>query len=99
NNARRRFFVRGRTVPGTAAVLSIQKILYKGEHTMSLTAPQITQVYEILGIPQDGSGEVFASLATLFGPAFDSYDMSAIVVKIDSKLSGLSDERVDRVTA
>ena len=66
---------------------------------MSLTASQITQVYEILGIPQDGSGEVFASLATLFGPAFESYDMSAIVTKIDAKLSSLTTEQIDRVTA
>lgn len=63
---------------------------------MALTAAQITQVYEILGVPQDGVGEVFGSVATLFGPAFESYDMSAIVTKIDAKLAGLTSRQVAR---
>ena len=65
---------------------------------MSLTTAQITQVYEILGVPQDGAGEVFGSVATLFGPAYETYDMSAIVSKINTKLAGLTSEQIARVT-
>ena len=66
---------------------------------MSLTAAQITQVYEILGVPQDGTGEVFGSVATLFGPAFESYDLASIVTRVDAKLAGLSASQETRVTA
>jgi hypothetical protein len=66
---------------------------------MSLTAAQISQVYEILGVPQGGAGEIVGSIATLFGPAVDAYDMSAIVTRIDAKISALSAEQIDRVTA
>ncbi|MCY3019371.1 MAG: hypothetical protein NTW87_10150 [Planctomycetota bacterium] len=65
---------------------------------MALTAAQVTQVFEILGIPEDGTGEVFASVATLFGPAFESYDMSAIVARINAKLNTLAASQLARVT-
>jgi len=65
---------------------------------MSLTAAQITQVYEILGVPQDGTGEIFGAVATLFGPEYETYDMSAIVSKIDAKLAALTSEQIARVT-
>ena len=65
---------------------------------MPLTAAQITQVFEILGVPQNGSGDVYPSVATLFGPSFESYDMSAIVTRIGAKLAALSATQITRVT-
>lgn len=65
---------------------------------MALTAAQTTQVFEILGIPEDGTGEVFASVATLFGSEFESYDMSAIVDRIGDKLDALTASQEARVT-
>lgn len=65
---------------------------------MSLTATQTTQIYEILGVPQDGSGEVIGSIATLFGPEFESYNMGNIVTSIDAKLAALSASQLTRVT-
>ena len=64
---------------------------------MALTAAQTTQVFEILGVPQDGTGEVFASVATLFGAEFESYDMAAIVDKIGDKLDALTASQEARV--
>ena len=65
---------------------------------MPLSATQVTQVFEILGVPQDGSGDVFASVATLFGPAYETYDMAAIVARIDAKLAALTATQITRVT-
>jgi len=65
---------------------------------MALTAAQITQVFEVLGVPQDGTGEVFASVATLFGAEFESYDMSAVVARITAKLGALTSPQEARVT-
>jgi hypothetical protein len=64
---------------------------------MALTAAQTTQVFEILGVPEDGTGEVFASVATMFGAEFESYDMAAVVAKIGDKLEGLSASQEARV--
>jgi hypothetical protein len=65
---------------------------------MALTAAQITQVYEILGVPQDGTGEIFGAVASIFGPEFETYDLSAVVAKINAKLSALTAEQIARVT-
>jgi len=65
---------------------------------MALTAAQITQVFEILGVPQSGSGEVFGSVATLFGAEFESYDMAGVVSRIGARLAALSAEQIARVT-
>jgi hypothetical protein len=65
---------------------------------MPLTAAQTTQFFQILGIPQDGSGDVFSSVASLFGPAYESYDLSAIVTRINTKLTALSATQLTRVT-
>lgn len=66
---------------------------------MALTAAQITQVYEIFGVPQGGSGAVVSAVATIFGPVCDSLDMSALVTKIDAKLAALGTTQLARVTA
>jgi hypothetical protein len=65
---------------------------------VALTAAQVTQVFEVVGVPQDGVGEVFASVATLFGAEFESYDMSAVVARITAKLSALTASQESRVT-
>ncbi|HYF49514.1 MAG TPA: hypothetical protein VEJ63_08915 [Planctomycetota bacterium] len=65
---------------------------------MPLSATQTTQVFEILGVPQDGSGDVFASVATLFGAEYETYDMAAIVSRINTKLAALTATQITRVT-
>lgn len=65
---------------------------------MPLTAAQTTHIFEILGVPQSGAGEVFASVATLFGAEYESYDMSSVVTKIGATLAALSAEQIARVT-
>jgi hypothetical protein len=65
---------------------------------MSLTAAQTTQLFQILGIPQSGGGDVYASLATLFGPAFETYDLSAVVARVNDRLAALSATQTARVT-
>ncbi len=66
---------------------------------MALTAAQTTQFFEILGIPQNGAGDVFSSVATLFGPAYETYDCSGIVSKVNTRLSALTTSQETRVTA
>lgn len=66
---------------------------------MALSAAQITQVFEIFGVPENGSGEVVAGLTTLFGPAGESYDLSAITALLNAKLSALSASLETRVVA
>ncbi len=65
---------------------------------MALTSAQTTQIYEIFGVPQNGSGAVISAVATIFGPVFESLDLSALVTKIDTKLSALTSEQIARVT-
>lgn len=65
---------------------------------MSLSAAQVTQVFEVLGVPQGGSGAVIGSVATLFGPAWETYDVSAIVTLVNAKLAGLSAAQEARVS-
>ena len=66
---------------------------------MALSAAQVTQVYDIFGVPQGGSGAVISAVATVFGPVCDVLDMSALVTAIDAKLAALSAEQITRVTA
>jgi hypothetical protein len=65
---------------------------------MPLSSTQITQIFEIVGVPQDGNGAVFSSVATLFGPAYENYDMAAIVTQINTKLAALSATQITRCT-
>jgi len=65
---------------------------------MALSAAQVTQVFEILGVPQAGSGDVIGSVATLFGAEFESYDMSGLVSRITAKLAALTAEQIARAT-
>ena len=66
---------------------------------MALTAAQTTQIYEIFGVPQNGSGAVVSAVATIFGPVCESLDMSGLITRIDAKLSALTTEQIARVTA
>lgn len=64
---------------------------------MALSAAQVTQVFEVLGIPQNGSGDVIGSVATLFGPAWETYDVAAIVTRVDARLAALTVAQEARV--
>src|SRR6185295_8488421 len=66
---------------------------------MALSAAQITQVYEILGVPQSGSAEIVGAMATPFGPVCDSCDLSALVTRIDARLAALSTTQIARVSS
>ena len=66
---------------------------------MALTDAQATQIYDIFGIPQSGSGTVISAVATIFGPVCENLDMSALVTRIDAKLAALSTEQIARITA
>lgn len=65
---------------------------------MALSAAQTTQLFEIFGVPQNGSGAVVSAVATIFGPVFESLDMSSLVTRINAKLIALSAEQIARVT-
>ncbi|MCZ7646925.1 MAG: hypothetical protein M5U26_16825 [Planctomycetota bacterium] len=64
---------------------------------MALTAEQTTQIFEMLGIPEGGNGAVLSSVATLFGPAYESYEMSGFVDLVNARLAGLSASQEARV--
>ena len=64
---------------------------------MALTSAQITQVYEILGVPQNGVGQVVGAIATPFGPVCDSCDFGALITKIDARLAALTTTQIARV--
>jgi hypothetical protein len=64
---------------------------------MSLSAAQITQVFEVLGVPQNGSGDVIGSVATLFGPAWETYDVSSIVTRVNARIAALTSAQETRV--
>ncbi|HEY3323178.1 MAG TPA: hypothetical protein VGP72_22180 [Planctomycetota bacterium] len=66
---------------------------------MALSAGQVTQVFEILGVPQDGDAEFFSALAEHDGPAYDGVNLSVLVGKINAKLTALTAEQIVRVSA
>ncbi|HLX60169.1 MAG TPA: hypothetical protein VKX17_02690 [Planctomycetota bacterium] len=66
---------------------------------MALTSAQITQVYEIFGVPQNGNAQVVSAIASIFGPVCDSCDFSALITRIDAQLAALTSTQIDRVTA
>src|ERR1043165_1361684 len=73
--------------------------LEQGVSKMALTAAQITQVYEIFGVPQNGVGQIVGAIATPFGPGFDSCDTSALVTAIDARLAALTTSQLARVNS
>ena len=66
---------------------------------MALTTAQTTHLFEIFGIPQNGAGDIFASVVTLFGPEYETYDLSGIVSKLNTRISVLSAAQEARITA
>jgi hypothetical protein len=66
---------------------------------MALSSAQVTQVFEVFGVPENGGGDVVSEAVSLFGPVCDSYDLSAIVTKLNARLSALTSSQIDRVTA
>lgn len=64
---------------------------------MALTAAQVTQVFEIFGIPQNGAGDVAIQASSPDGPLCETYDFSALATKLSARLTALSSEQVARV--
>lgn len=57
---------------------------------MALTPAQKSQVYEIFGIPESGTGYIASQLTSLYGPAGESYDFNAVVTMLNLRLDALS---------
>lgn len=66
---------------------------------MALTAAQVTQVFEIFGIPQNGAGDVAIQASSQDGPLCETYDFTALASKLSARLTALSSEQITRVTA
>lgn len=64
---------------------------------MTLTADQISQTYEIFGIPQGGTAFVASKLISLFGPSGESYDFSIVITALNTKLAALTTNQITRV--
>jgi hypothetical protein len=58
---------------------------------MALSATQITQIFALLGIPEDGNPQIVHGLISLFGPAFEGYDCASIVTYLNAKLAAVSE--------
>lgn len=66
---------------------------------MALSAAQKTQVFEIFGIPETGSGTSYPELMGEFGASGDTYDMSRVLSQVTSILNALSASQEARVAA
>ena len=63
---------------------------------MPLSNAQITQVFEIFGVPENGSGDVTSQVASVFGPVSNAFDFTAIAAKLNARLAALSDTQATR---
>jgi len=66
---------------------------------MALSAAQKTQVLEILGIPELGTGVSYPELTGAFGAGGEAYDMFRVVTQVSSLISAMSASQEDRVVA
>lgn len=57
---------------------------------MALTAAEITQVYQIFELPQQGTGTGVSQIGGFFGPASDTYDWTALNTNLDAILAALT---------
>jgi hypothetical protein len=55
-----------------------------------LTADETTRLFKIFGIPQNGTGFVAGRIISLYGPAGNVYDFSALVNQLNSLLTSVS---------
>ena len=62
-----------------------------------MTSAQRTQIFEIFGLPQNGSGYSVFLTATLFGPFAEPYDFTALVTALNAKLDALTSPQETRV--
>lgn len=66
---------------------------------MALTATQTTQIFEIYGLPQGGAAAVVHGATSLWGPYFESYDVSTLVTKLNASITALTSTQESEVTA
>lgn len=66
---------------------------------MPLSATNISLVFEIMGVPQNGTLYASSRLASLWGPAAETYDFSAIVTMLNTALAALTATQITRVEA
>lgn len=64
---------------------------------MALTAGQIAQFYEIIGVPQAGTAAMIYTLSDPAGASADTFDHAAVVTLINTLLAALSSDQVTRV--
>ena len=55
-----------------------------------LTADETTRLFKIFGIPQNGTGFVAGRIISLYGPAGNVYDFSALVTQLNALLASVS---------
>lgn len=64
---------------------------------MALSAAQIAQYYEIIGIPQGGASLSIYALDDPAGASGDVFSHAAVCTLIDARLAALSAENVTRI--
>lgn len=63
----------------------------------ALTTDERAQIYEIARIPQGGDGYAAFALTSLWGPAGEPYDFSAVCTALDAKMTAATDAQCTRI--
>ena len=64
---------------------------------MALSDANIAKVYEIVGLPQQGSASVVEQLASLRGPTAETFDFDAVITMFDERIAAISSDQQDLV--
>lgn len=64
-----------------------------------LTPDETTRLFKIFGIPQNGTGFVAGRIISLYGPAGNVYDFSALVNQLNALLAGISATQYTQIQA
>lgn len=66
---------------------------------MALSATNISLVFEIMGVPENGTLYAASRLASLWGPAAESYNFAPVVTALNAAIAALTASQETRVTA
>ena len=64
-----------------------------------LTADETTRLFKIFGIPQNGTGFVAGRIISLYGPAGNVYDFSALVTQLNALLNAVTATQYTQIQA
>jgi hypothetical protein len=62
-----------------------------------LTPLEISIIYEIMGVPENGNAYIVYAVATIMGAFGQAFDFSTVVAQLAAKLAALSAEQITRV--